>query len=83
MKKTIALLLALVMIMGLAACGLEEKARDVARRYADTLRDFGMYHMHDPITGAGDDRAIGVNSTQHWSAWTAGVFLILAGYILG
>ena len=69
--------------MGLAACGREKEARDVARRYADTLRDFGMYHMHDPVTGQGDDRAIGVNDTQHWSAWTAGVFMILAGYLLG
>ena len=68
--------------MGLAACGRTEEARDVARRYADTLRDHGMYHMHDPVTGEGDDQAIGVNRTQHWSAWTAGVFLLLAGYFL-
>ncbi|MBQ4040746.1 MAG: hypothetical protein IJO77_08365 [Oscillospiraceae bacterium] len=67
---------------GLAACGKKDEARDVAQRYAKTLRDFGLYHMHDPIMGFGDDRAIGVNSVQHWAAWSAAIYIALVGYML-
>ncbi len=67
---------------GLAACGKKDEARDVAQRYAKTLRDFGLYHMHDPIMGFGDDRAIGVNSVQHWAAWSSAIYIALVGYML-
>ena len=69
-------------ILGLVACGRLEEARDAAIRYARTMQNSGMYHMIDPITGLGNDKAIGVNNVQHWAAWAAGVFTILAGYII-
>ena len=71
-----------LVVLGLAACGRMEEAREVAARYARTLQKSGMYHMIDPITGLGNDRAIGVNTVQYWAAWTAGVLAILAGQIL-
>jgi glycogen debranching enzyme len=70
-----------LVILGLLACGKPEEARDVALRYARTMQNFGMYHMIDPITGRGNDKAIGINNVQHWAAWTAGVFTILAGFV--
>ena len=70
-----------LVVLGLAACGRTEEARELAGRYARTLKKAGMYHMIDPITGIGNDKAIGVNNVQYWAAWTAGVFAILAGYI--
>jgi glycogen debranching enzyme len=70
-----------LVVLGLAACGRLEEARDAALRYARTVARSGMYHMIDPITGLGNDKAIGINNVQYWAAWTAGVFTILAGYI--
>jgi len=70
-----------LVILGLLACGRREEAADVARRYARVLQNSGFYHMIDPITGRGNDKAIGVNNVQYWAAWTAGVFTLLAGYI--
>ena len=70
-----------LVILGLIACGRLEEAREAANRYARTMRDSGMYHMIDPITGRGNDKAIGINNVQYWAAWSAGVFTILAGYI--
>jgi hypothetical protein len=70
-----------LVILGLLACGRTDEARDAARRYANTVQNSGMYHMIDPITGRGNDKAIGINNVQYWAAWTAGIFTILAGYI--
>ena len=70
-----------LVVLGLLACGRTDKARDAARRYVRTLQESGLYHMIDPITGRGNDQAIGINNTQYWAAWTAGVLILLAGYI--
>jgi|GEM_PF-2870261 len=70
-----------LVILGLLACGKIKEAADIARRYAQVLQKSGFYHMIDPITGLGNDKAIGVNNVQYWAAWTAGVFTILSGYI--
>ncbi|NLN06118.1 MAG: hypothetical protein GX167_00670 [Firmicutes bacterium] len=66
--------------LGLAFCGRMKEAREVARRYARAVQQAGFYHMIDPLTGVGNDKAIGVHNVQHWAAWTAGVFALLAGY---
>jgi putative isomerase len=70
-----------LVVLGLAACGRGAEAQDIASRYARTLQKSGMYHMIDPITGRGNDKAIGINNVQYWAAWTAAVLVILAGYI--
>ncbi|NLT40075.1 MAG: hypothetical protein GXX89_06370, partial [Clostridiales bacterium] len=70
-----------LVILGLLACGKTKEAADIARRYARILQKSGFYHMIDPITGLGNDKAIGANNVQYWAAWTAGVFTILSGYI--
>ena len=69
-----------LVVLGLAACGRMTEAREASLRFARTMQKSGMYHMIDPITGLGNDKAIGVNKVQYWSAWTAGIFAILAGY---
>ncbi|NLT12842.1 MAG: hypothetical protein GXY05_00720 [Clostridiales bacterium] len=70
-----------LVVLGLAACGRVEEARDAARRYVRTVQKSGFYHMIDPLTGLGNDKAIGINNVQYWAAWTAGVFALLAGYL--
>ena len=67
--------------IGLVFCGCLDEARDAALRYARTVQKSGFYHMIDPLTGRGNDKAIGINNVQYWAAWTAGVFAILAGHI--
>ena len=67
--------------LGLVFCGRMDEARDAALRYARTLKKSGFYHMIDPLTGVGNNKAIGINNTQYWAAWTCGVFAILAGHI--
>ena len=70
-----------LVVLGLAACHRLEEAREAARRYARTVQNSGFYHMIDPLTGLGNDKAIGINNVQYWAAWTAGVFALLAGYL--
>jgi len=66
-----------LLIMALSLCGKEDLARDLARRYCLNLTKNGLYHMHDPITGLGISKAIGVKTVQHWAAWSAGIYLML------
>ena len=68
-----------LVVLGLAFCGRTAEARDAALRYAKTVQKSGFYHMIDPLTGLGNDKAIGVNNVQYWAAWTAAVFALLAG----
>ena len=60
----------MLLIDGLAACGEQILARDLARRFCDMAARSGMAENFDAVSGAGlRDRAY---------TWTSSVFLILA-----
>lgn len=60
----------LILVEGLAACGETEMARDLARRFCDTVIRSGFAENFDPTTGEGlRDRAY---------TWTSSIFLVLA-----
>ena len=66
-----------LLIMALSMCGRDDLARDLARRYCLNLTKNGLYHMHDPITGLGINKAIGIKTIQHWAAWSCGIYVML------
>ncbi len=72
-----------IFCLALEACGRTDLAKEVARRYLDTLTKTGLYHMHNALTGEAEKLLIGnmTNGEKYlfWSSWTASCYLFLAG----
>jgi glycogen debranching enzyme len=63
-----------LIVDGLLACGADDLAQDIARRFCDMAQTNGMAENYDALTGVGlRDRAY---------TWTSSVFLLLANWLL-
>ena len=68
-----------LMVMAMEACGRPDLAADIARRYLKTLRDFGLFHTHDALTGRPDRSMVALDEKYlFWSAWSASIYLFFA-----
>jgi len=67
------------MVLGLDACGDREFAREVAMRFCRNCAVNGAYHIINPFNGRGQDKGRDYVLHQHVSAWSASIFLFLAG----
>ena len=69
----------LILCLALEEAGYPEKAREMGLRYARTLRDNGMFHIHNALDGSGERGLVAFGEKQlFWSAWASSVYLFLA-----
>jgi hypothetical protein len=68
-----------LLCLALENCGRPDLARELGRKYASLLRDEGLFHIHNAITGKCDRTLTLAGERQlFWSGWTAGSYLYLA-----
>lgn len=68
-----------LMAYAMDACGRPELAKDIARRYLTTLRDFGLFHTHNALTGKADRSMVAFDEKfLFWSAWSSAIYLYFA-----
>jgi len=67
------------MVTGLAECGKDELAKEVAGRFCLNCAKNGPYHIINPFNGRGQDKGRDNVLHQHISAWSTSIFLFLAG----
>lgn len=69
----------LLMTLAMEECGREDLAKDIAVRYITTLRDFGLFHTHNALTGEADRTMVAFDEKfLFWSAWSASIYLFMA-----
>ena len=69
----------IIMCLGLEACGREDLAKEMGRRYARTLRDNGMFHIINALDGSGERGLVAFGEKQlFWSAWASSGYLFFA-----
>lgn len=69
----------LIMCLALEAAGEKEKAKEMGLRYARTLRDNGLFHIHNALNGKGERGLVAFGEKQlFWSSWASSVYLFLA-----
>ena len=69
----------LIMCLALEAAGKPDLAKEMGLRYARTLRDNGMFHIHNALTGAGERGLVAFGEKElFWSSWASSVYLFLA-----
>jgi hypothetical protein len=69
-----------LMVLALEACGRPDLARKVAREYLDTMSQYGLVHIHDPLTGRiefGNIRFFG-EEFMFSTGWAAGNYIFFA-----
>ncbi|MDR2615739.1 MAG: hypothetical protein LBC28_04075 [Oscillospiraceae bacterium] len=66
--------------LALEACGRDDLAKGVSRKYCAMLRDTGYFHIHNALTGK-DDRSLTAFGEKglFWSAWSSSTYIYLAG----
>ena len=68
-----------LLVMAMEACGRPDLAAEIARRYLKTLRDTGLFHTHDSLTGLPDRSMVALDEKYlFWSAWSASIYLFFA-----
>ena len=56
-----------------------ELAKEMGLRYARTLRDNGMFHIHNALDGKGERGLVAFGEKQlFWSSWASSCYLFLA-----
>lgn len=66
-------------VMAMEACGRPDLAKEVALRYIRTLRDFGLFHTHNALTGAPERSMVALDEKfLFWSAWSSAIYLFFA-----
>ncbi len=69
----------LIFCLALEAAGYPEKAKEMGLRYARTLRDNGMFHIHNALTGEGERGLVAFGEKQlFWSSWASSCYLFFA-----
>lgn len=69
----------LILCLSLEAAGLPEKAKEMGLRYARTLRDNGMFHIHNALNGEGERGLVAFGEKQlFWSSWASSCYLFFA-----
>ncbi len=69
----------LILCLSLEAVGKPELAKEMGLRYARTLRDNGMFHIHNALTGAGERGLVAFGEKQlFWSSWASSCYLFFA-----
>ncbi len=69
----------LILCLALEEAGYPDKAKEMGLRYARTLRDNGMFHIHNAFTGRGERGLTAFGEKQlFWSSWASSVYLFLA-----
>ena len=69
----------LILCLALEAAGEYDKAKEMGLRYARTLRDNGMFHIHNALNGAPERGLVAFGEKQlFWSAWASSAYLFLA-----
>jgi putative isomerase len=67
-----------MMIIGLEESGKLELAKEVAKRYCYNLVRTGVHHIHNPFDGSPQVKGRDNIVRQHWTGWSASIFLFLA-----
>lgn len=71
-----------IFCLAFEACGRPELAKEVALKYLETLKNTGLYHMHNALTGKAERDSVGgaSNTEKHlfWSSWASSCYLFLA-----
>ena len=68
-----------LLVMGLEACGRNDLAGQMANNYCAILRDNGLYHIHNALTGRGDRSLTAFGEPGlFWSAWASSCYFYLA-----
>jgi len=69
----------LIMCLALEFAGRYDLAREMGLRYARTLRDNGMFHIHNAIDGRGERGLVAFGEKQlFWSSWASSCYLFFA-----
>ena len=69
----------LIMCLALEAVGKPDLAKEMGLRYARTLRDNGMFHIHNALTGAGERGLVAFGEKElFWSSWASSCYLFMA-----
>ena len=69
-----------LMVLGLEECGRSDLASQVANNYCAILRDNGLYHIHNALTGKGDRSLTAFGEPGlFWSAWASSCYIYMAG----
>ena len=68
-----------IMVVALEACGRLDLAKRVANDYCAILRDHGLFHIHNALTGR-EDRSLTAFKEPglFWSAWASSCYLWMA-----
>ncbi|MBO6011106.1 MAG: hypothetical protein J6P71_04835 [Oscillospiraceae bacterium] len=68
-----------IMCLALEAVGRGDLAKEMGLRYARTLRDNGMFHIHNALTGAGERGLVAFGEKElFWSSWASSCYLFMA-----
>lgn len=69
----------LIMCLALEFAGRPELAKEMGLRYARTLRDNGMFHIHNALDGKGERGLVAFGEKQlFWSSWASSCYLFFA-----
>lgn len=69
----------LITCLALEAAGKPELAKEMGLRYARTLRDNGMFHIHNALDGRGERGLVAFGEKQlFWSSWASSCYLFFA-----
>ena len=69
----------IILCLALENAGKPELAREMGLRYARTLRDNGMFHIHNALDGRGERGLVAFGEKQlFWSAWASSGYLFFA-----
>lgn len=69
----------LITCLALEAAGKYDEAKEMGLRYARTLRDNGMFHIHNALDGKGERGLVAFGEKQlFWSSWASSCYLFFA-----
>ena len=69
----------LIFCLALEAAGRPDLAKEMGLRYARTLRDNGMFHIHNAFNGEGERGLVAFGEKQlFWSSWASSCYLFFA-----
>ncbi|MBR3555901.1 MAG: hypothetical protein IKN89_08305 [Oscillospiraceae bacterium] len=69
----------MILCLALEEAGRPELAREMGLKYARTLRDNGMFHIHNALDGRGERSLVAFGERQlFWSSWASSAYLFLA-----
>ena len=65
--------------LAMEACGRPDLAKEIARRYMQTLKDTGLFHTHNALNGQPERSMVALDEKfLFWSAWPASIYIFMA-----